>query len=129
MQRMTPTELRDTHKGLLLKDLRIQLRARGLNPAGGREALLDRLVDAMVASQDLCAISQLTWLRIASARLVLPQHTSCARSGCHSLLSPGHLCLHRAAPCCAGGPGACYPELAADWRSKRLGGLLGFCGI
>ena len=54
-KQMTPTELRDKHKGLLLKDLRIQLRARGLNPAGGREALLDRLVDAMVASQDLCA--------------------------------------------------------------------------
>ena len=49
---MTPTELRDKYKGLLLKDLRIQLRSRGLNPAGGREALLDRLVDAMLATQD-----------------------------------------------------------------------------
>ncbi|KAK9843484.1 hypothetical protein WJX81_005208 [Elliptochloris bilobata] len=49
---MTPTELHDKHRGLLLKDLRIQLRARGLNPAGGREALLDRLVDAMIASHD-----------------------------------------------------------------------------
>ena len=36
----------------LLKDLRIQLRARGLNPAGGREALLEHLVDGMIASQD-----------------------------------------------------------------------------
>jgi hypothetical protein len=49
---MTPTQLRDQHKGLLLKDLRIQLRKRGLNPAGGREALLDRLVDGMMASGD-----------------------------------------------------------------------------
>lgn len=49
---MTPTELRDQHKGLLIKDLRTQLRKRGLTPAGGREALLDRLVEGMLASGD-----------------------------------------------------------------------------
>jgi hypothetical protein len=33
-------------RGLLLKDLRVELRALGLNPAGGMDALRERLVDA-----------------------------------------------------------------------------------
>jgi len=35
------------------QDLRIQCRARGLSPAGGKEQLTDRLKDAMIATNDL----------------------------------------------------------------------------
>lgn len=38
---------------LLLKDLRIQCRARGLNPGGSREALLERVRDHMLETGDL----------------------------------------------------------------------------
>ena len=85
-KQMTPTELRDKHKGLLLKDLRIQLRARGLNPAGGREALLDRLVDAMVASQDLCATRLFLTACLQLNACCTTPHASCSHSTCQSLL-------------------------------------------
>ncbi|KAI8472141.1 MAG: hypothetical protein J3K34DRAFT_415268 [Monoraphidium minutum] len=39
-------------KPILLKDLRIQCRARGLSPAGGKEQLSERLRDHMLATQD-----------------------------------------------------------------------------
>lgn len=38
---------------LLLKDLRIQCRARGLNPGGSRPALVDRVHEHMMATGDL----------------------------------------------------------------------------
>lgn len=38
---------------LLLKDLRIQCRARGLNPGGSREALLDRVKENMMETSNL----------------------------------------------------------------------------
>lgn len=38
---------------LLLKDLRIQCRARGLNPGGSREALLERVRDHMLETGNL----------------------------------------------------------------------------
>jgi len=34
--------------GMLLKDLRVELRARGLNPAGGMDALRERLTDSLM---------------------------------------------------------------------------------
>ncbi|GMH32562.1 hypothetical protein BSKO_00396 [Bryopsis sp. KO-2023] len=37
---------------ILLKDCRVQLRARGLSPAGSREVLAQRLKEAMVATGD-----------------------------------------------------------------------------
>ena len=40
-------------KPILLKDLRIQCRARGLSPAGGKEQLSDRLKEHMLATGDL----------------------------------------------------------------------------
>ena len=40
-------------KNLLDKDLRIQCRARGLSPAGGKEALRDRLKEDMLEKNDL----------------------------------------------------------------------------
>lgn len=40
-------------KPLGLKDLRLQCRARGISPAGGRETLVDRLVEHMAATKDL----------------------------------------------------------------------------
>ena len=52
---MDPIALNDMLKGLLMKDLRIQCRARGITPAGSREALLERLRDDMLATNDLCA--------------------------------------------------------------------------
>jgi SPIRAL1-like protein len=38
---------------LLLKDLRIQCRARGLNPGGSREALQERVRDHMLETGDV----------------------------------------------------------------------------
>lgn len=38
---------------VLLKDMRVQCRARGLSPAGGRDALLARIRDHMHATGDL----------------------------------------------------------------------------
>jgi SPIRAL1-like protein len=52
---MDAIALNDLLKGLLMKDLRIQCRARGITPAGSREALLERLRDDMLATRDLCA--------------------------------------------------------------------------
>lgn len=39
-------------KPVLLKDLRIQCRVRGLNPAGGKEQLTERLKEHMIATND-----------------------------------------------------------------------------
>jgi SPIRAL1-like protein len=39
-------------KPVLLKDLRIQARARGINPAGGKEQLTDRIKEHMIATND-----------------------------------------------------------------------------
>jgi SPIRAL1-like protein len=50
---MDAIALNDTLKHLLLKDLRIQCRARGLSPAGSREALIERLRDHMLETKDL----------------------------------------------------------------------------
>lgn len=43
----------DILKPVLLKDLRIQCRARGLNPGGNREVLLERLKEHMLLTGDL----------------------------------------------------------------------------
>lgn len=45
-------EVEDIVKGLLLKDLRVQCRARGISPAGSRDALLERLRDDMLQTRD-----------------------------------------------------------------------------
>ncbi|KAK9833105.1 hypothetical protein WJX74_007342 [Apatococcus lobatus] len=45
-------EVEDIVRGLLLKDLRVQCRARGISPAGSRDALLERLRDDMLQTQD-----------------------------------------------------------------------------
>lgn len=39
-------------KPVLLKDLRIQCRLRGLSPAGGKEQLSERLGEHMIATND-----------------------------------------------------------------------------
>lgn len=39
-------------KPVMLKDLRIQCRARGLSPAGGKEQLTERLKEHMIATND-----------------------------------------------------------------------------
>ncbi|CAL8467267.1 g6803 [Coccomyxa elongata] len=49
---MDPNALNDMLKGLLLKDLRIQCRARGVSPAGSREALMERIKEHMIETQD-----------------------------------------------------------------------------
>lgn len=43
----------DLLKPVLLKDLRIQCRARGLNPGGNREVLAERLKEHMLQTGDL----------------------------------------------------------------------------
>jgi SPIRAL1-like protein len=52
---MKPTnaQLDDLLRPVLLKDLRINCRARGLNPGGGRETLFDRLKEDMLATGNL----------------------------------------------------------------------------
>lgn len=50
-------EVGDYLRPLMLKDLRTQCRARGLNPGGSRDALCERVSEHMTATQDLCAIS------------------------------------------------------------------------
>ena len=49
---MDVSEINDVVKPLLLKDLRVQCRARGISPAGSREALADRLKDHMLVTGD-----------------------------------------------------------------------------
>jgi len=49
---MSPTELGDVLKPLLLKDLRTNCRARHLNPGGSRESLFERLKENMLDTQD-----------------------------------------------------------------------------
>lgn len=49
---MTPEDIDQMLKQVLLKDLRIQCRARGLSPAGGKEQLSDRLKEHMIATKD-----------------------------------------------------------------------------
>jgi len=48
------TQVDDLLKPVLLKDLRIQCRARGLNPGGGRESLVERIKDHMLQTGDMC---------------------------------------------------------------------------
>eukprot|EP00803_Ostreobium_quekettii_P006263 evm.model.scf_2280.1 EVM.evm.TU.scf_2280.1 scf_2280:12273-13327(-) len=50
--KMKPQDVETVLKALLLKDLRIQCRARNLSPAGGKEALIDRLKNVMIESGD-----------------------------------------------------------------------------
>lgn len=45
-------------KALTLKELRVQLRARGLQPAGGQEALSDRLKQHMIETKDFALKSE-----------------------------------------------------------------------
>ena len=47
------TEVNDALKHLMLQDLRIQCRARGISPAGSRPTLLERLAEHMMATGDL----------------------------------------------------------------------------
>lgn len=49
---MDSNALNDMLKGLLLKDLRIQCRARGVSPAGSRESLMERIKEHMIETQD-----------------------------------------------------------------------------
>ena len=50
--KMTPSEIDSMLKALTLKDLRIQLRVRNESPAGGIEALRQRLKDVMLETKD-----------------------------------------------------------------------------
>ncbi|KAK9864519.1 hypothetical protein WJX84_004413 [Apatococcus fuscideae] len=49
---MTQIEVEDKLRVLLLKDLRTQCRARGISPAGSRDALLERLRDDMMQTHN-----------------------------------------------------------------------------
>ena len=46
-------QVNDLLRPLLLKDLRNQCRARGLNPAGAKDSLTDRLREHMLQTGDL----------------------------------------------------------------------------
>ncbi len=49
---MSAVEVDKMLKPVMLKDLRIQCRVRGLSPAGGKDQLAERLRDAMIATGD-----------------------------------------------------------------------------
>lgn len=49
---MTPLDVDIMLRGLQLKDLRVQTRVRGLSPAGGVEALRERLKETMLQTGD-----------------------------------------------------------------------------
>eukprot|EP00879_Flechtneria_rotunda_P008641 GHRR01009054.1.p1 GENE.GHRR01009054.1~~GHRR01009054.1.p1 ORF type:complete len:191 (-),score=40.13 GHRR01009054.1:1702-2274(-) len=49
---MSSVDVAKLLKPVLLKDLRIQCRARGLSPAGGKEQLTERLKEDMIATND-----------------------------------------------------------------------------
>lgn len=49
---MNSSDIDQLLRPLLLKDLRVQLRVRGENPAGGLEALRDRLKEHMLKTRD-----------------------------------------------------------------------------
>lgn len=53
-QGVTAVKVDEIIKPLLLKDLRIQCRARGLNPGGGKETLMERLRDHMLSTGNMC---------------------------------------------------------------------------
>lgn len=55
---MSPTELGDVLKPLLLKDLRTNCRARNLNPGGSRESLFERLKENMLDTQDYSLVEE-----------------------------------------------------------------------
>ena len=48
----TLTQVSDDLKPLMLQDLRIQCRARGISPAGSRPTLLERLAEHMMATDN-----------------------------------------------------------------------------
>lgn len=48
-----PEDVDNYLKPVMLKDLRVQLRARGLSPAGSRDVLVAKLKESMVSSKDL----------------------------------------------------------------------------
>ena len=50
---MQPADVETMLKPVQLKDLRIQARARGISPAGGKEQLSQRLKENMLETGDL----------------------------------------------------------------------------
>jgi SPIRAL1-like protein len=48
----TEHEAEQATSGMMLKDLRVECRARGISPAGGREQLLQRVREHMVETGD-----------------------------------------------------------------------------
>ena len=53
MAALSAIEVNDILKGLLLKDLRTNCRARQISPAGGRDALIERIAEHMNKTQNL----------------------------------------------------------------------------
>lgn len=47
-----PNDMEAYLRPVMVKDLRVQLRARGLSPAGSRECMVERLREAMIESGD-----------------------------------------------------------------------------
>lgn len=54
----TARQLDDMLKPLMLKDMRIQCRARGINPGGSREALMERVRDHMLETGDSTLVTE-----------------------------------------------------------------------
>eukprot|EP00197_Chlamydomonas_leiostraca_P015503 CAMPEP_0202867218 /NCGR_PEP_ID=MMETSP1391-20130828/8941_1 /ASSEMBLY_ACC=CAM_ASM_000867 /TAXON_ID=1034604 /ORGANISM="Chlamydomonas leiostraca, Strain SAG 11-49" /LENGTH=187 /DNA_ID=CAMNT_0049547235 /DNA_START=80 /DNA_END=643 /DNA_ORIENTATION=+ len=71
---MTPAEVDNVIRPLLLKDLRIQCRVRGVSPGGGIEQLRQRLKEHMLESNDF-AIKDETGADVSSGPSVAGQTT------------------------------------------------------
>lgn len=106
---MSPDDVDKMMKQMLLKDLRIQCRARGLSPAGGKEQLADRLKENMLATNDLCAG--------AARGRGPPEHAAAhARAGVAAAWPRGGLQAVAAGGCCVPRPGALDPPCPAPQR-------------
>ncbi|WPT13564.1 Protein SPIRAL1 [Picochlorum sp. SENEW3] len=78
---ITPYAVDDLLKPLLLKDLRIQCRARGLNPGGGRETLFERLKENMLKTGNTELVSE----AVGQTAAAVPGETQGAQAGDETL--------------------------------------------
>lgn len=69
----TPDEIDRVLRPLPLKDLRLMARARGLNPAGGHEALADRIKQHMFQTGDFNAVAPSSDNALDGPAVVAPQ--------------------------------------------------------
>jgi len=95
---------------MLLKDLRVELRSRGLNPAGGAEALRERLTESIVGGA--------APLSRCSSELARPMCPAACTSNLAFHSSPLNLCVQWPS-CSSHGPRAHVKQLHSLQRPER----------